>query len=524
MTMAIIAARPASSDHPDAPDIPPTPADHVHCRATRKAMLRLIPVLAIIYFMSYVDRTNIAMAKTQLQADVGISVAAFGLGAGLFFIAYACLQVPANLIMYRLGARRWITVIALLWRSVTVGMMFVSSEVMFYGLRIALGAFEAGLYPAILFMVTRWFAQKDRATAIGYVQAASCLGVILGAPLGGFLMGFHGVAGLHGWQWMFLIEGVATVLIGLTLIRLLSDRPREARWFGPQEAAALEDASGAGDAGNETSSLKGNLWAAFGRPFILIIGAIYFLNQIVINGLSFNVPAIIEGMDVSSTFVIGILSGVTAVGGLVGVLVTPRIARRMGNETVLLGALAPGRRPDPGLHRLRRPRLRRPVLRTAAGLHGGHRRPGDRLHADLLVDRHAPDDRRHRRGRPGLHQHHRTARRLLRSLCLRCGRVEDRRPDVRAVGHRRGRCHRWSPRGSAEPRAAQGGPERGGGVAGRLTHTGGRREDADRARSASSLCCAFREMQVTVDGELLFSERLDRKRCTSHNTEQYGRS
>ncbi|MGO2781602.1 MFS transporter [Corynebacterium variabile] len=340
--MAIISARPASSDHPDAPDIPPTPADQVHRRATRKAMLRLIPVLAIIYFMSYVDRTNIAMAKTQLQADVGISVAAFGLGAGLFFIAYACLQVPANLIMYRLGARRWITVIALLWGSVTVGMMFVSSEVMFYGLRIALGAFEAGLYPAILFMVTRWFAQKDRATAIGYVQAASCLGVILGAPLGGFLMGFHGVAGLHGWQWMFLIEGVATVLIGLTLIRLLPDRPREARWLGPQEAAALEGASGAGDAGNETSSLKGNLWAAFGRPFILIIGAIYFLNQIVINGLSFNVPAIIEGMDVSSTFVIGILSGVTAVGSLVGVLVTPRIARRMGNETVLLGALTLG--------------------------------------------------------------------------------------------------------------------------------------------------------------------------------------
>ncbi|MDN6619072.1 MAG: hypothetical protein L0L02_05535 [Corynebacterium variabile] len=102
--MAIISARPASSDHPDAPDIPPTPADHVHRRATRKAMLRLIPVLAIIYFMSYVDRTNIAMAKTQLQADVGISVPAFGLGAGLFFIAYACLQVPANLLMYAPGA------------------------------------------------------------------------------------------------------------------------------------------------------------------------------------------------------------------------------------------------------------------------------------------------------------------------------------------------------------------------------------------------------------------------------------
>lgn len=341
--MAIIPADRATSDHPDVPDIPPAPpADHVHRRATRKAMLRLLPVLGVIYFMSYVDRTNIAMAKTQLQADVGISVAAFGLGAGLFFVAYAFLQVPANLVMYRLGARRWMTTIALLWGSVTTLMMFVSNDITFYALRIALGAFEAGLYPAILFMVTQWFAQKDRATAIGYVQTASCLGVILGAPLGGFLMGFHGVAGLHGWQWMFLLEGIVTVLIGLSLIVLLPDRPREARWLDPHEAAALEDAADNKDDAPAETSLKGNLWTAFGRPFILLIGVIYFLNQVVINGLSFNVPAIIEGMNVTSTFVIGLLSGAVAVGSLIGVLVTPRIARRMKSETVLLGSLTLG--------------------------------------------------------------------------------------------------------------------------------------------------------------------------------------
>lgn len=338
--MSAIPAQQATSGHPSAPDIPT--GDQLHRVATRKAMLRLLPVLGIIYFMSYVDRTNIAMAKTHLQADAGISVAAFGLGAGLFFVAYACLQVPANLIMYRLGARRWMTTIALLWGSVTTLMMFVSNDITFYTLRILLGAFEAGLYPAILFMVTQWFAQADRGTAVGFVQTASCLGVILGAPLGGFLMGFHGVAGLHGWQWMFLLEGIATVVIGLSLLLLLPNRPRDARWLNAQEADALESRADNEAPQPGETALRGNLWKAFGRPFILIIGAIYFLNQVVINGLSFNVPAIIEGMNVTSTAVIGILSGVTAVGSLIGVLVAPRIARRMRDETFLIGGLTLG--------------------------------------------------------------------------------------------------------------------------------------------------------------------------------------
>lgn len=314
----------------------------IHALATRKAMLRLLPILCLAYFMSYVDRTNIAMAKTHLQADVGISVAAFGLGAGLFFITYAFLEVPSNLIMYRVGPRRWIFRIAASWGTVTALMMFVTNDFTFYLLRMLLGAAEAGLFPAMMFMITQWFAQKDRATAIGYTYLAATLGMFFGAPLGGALMGMQDTAGLHGWQWMFLVEGLLTILVGLVVLFMLPDKPQKADWLSQEEADALTEAATGGDEAHERHSLRGNFKVAFGRPFILLVGLIYFLNQVTNNGVTFNVPSIIEEMNISSSFTIGLLSGVTGIGGTVGVLVIPRIAKRYTNESAIIGILAIG--------------------------------------------------------------------------------------------------------------------------------------------------------------------------------------
>jgi sugar phosphate permease len=154
--------------------------DLLHERATRKAMTRLLPVLGIAYFMSYVDRTNIALAKTALQADVGISAAAYGLGAGLFFLSYALLEVPSNLVLYRVGARAWITRIAVTWGAVCAAMMFVQDELSFYALRLLLGATEAGLFPALMYMVTQWFSQKHRVTVVGLIYTAPCIAIFIG--------------------------------------------------------------------------------------------------------------------------------------------------------------------------------------------------------------------------------------------------------------------------------------------------------------------------------------------------------
>jgi MFS family permease len=320
--------------------MPVPAAGGLYAAATRKAMLRLLPVLCLAYFMSYVDRTNIALAKTHLQADVGISAAAFGLGAGLFFLTYALFEVPSNLIMYRVGPRRWIARIALSWGAVTSIMMFIHNDVTFHLGRIALGAAEAGLYPAMMFMVTRWFAQEDRATATGFIYLAPTLGLLLGGPLGGALMELDDLGGFHGWQWMFLIEGLITMVIGLVVLAFLPDVPADARWLTVNEAAALSDQADRGSDPRGGHTLKGNMGQAFGRPFILLIGVIYFLNQISMNGVTFNVPSIIESLEVRGSFLIGLLSGVTGIGGTIGVLVIPALFRRVPRESFTIGVLA----------------------------------------------------------------------------------------------------------------------------------------------------------------------------------------
>ncbi|MGO1949144.1 MAG: MFS transporter [Mycobacteriaceae bacterium] len=319
-----------------------TGAPAVHGIATRKAMFRLLPILCLTYFMAYVDRTNISLAKTHLEADVGISVGAFGLGAGLFFLTYALLEVPSNIIMYRVGPRKWIARIAVSWGAVTALMMFINNDITFYIMRMLLGAAEAGLYPAMMFMVTQWFSQKDRGVAVGYLYVSAAFGILFGAPFSGALLGMQDVGGLHGWQWMFLIEGIITIIIGLVIYLFLPDNPRDADWLDGDEAEALEDAATGGNEAHERHSMKGNMMTAFGRPFIVLVGVIYFLNQVSNNGVGFNVPSIIGRMNVTSSFLVGILSGVLGLGALFGVLLIPRIAKRMASESTLIGVLALG--------------------------------------------------------------------------------------------------------------------------------------------------------------------------------------
>jgi MFS family permease len=313
--------------------------DLLHQRATRKAMTRLLPVLGIAYFMSYVDRTNIALAKTALQADVGISAAAYGLGAGLFFLSYALLEVPSNLVLYRIGARVWITRIAVTWGAVCAAMMFVQDELSFYALRLLLGATEAGLFPALMYMVTQWFSQKHRVTTVGLIYLAPCVAIFIGSPMGGALMELDGVAGLHGWQWMFLLEGLATILVGVLVWFLLPSRPADARWLSEDEAAVLTERAVGTDAPSATR-IRGNLRLAFGRPTVLLLAGIYFVNQAISSGIGFNFPALLQSLGLSSPFLIGVVAGGGGLTGLAGVLFFPWLQRRHGREIALIGLCA----------------------------------------------------------------------------------------------------------------------------------------------------------------------------------------
>jgi MFS family permease len=315
--------------------------ESVHLAATRKAMLKLIPLMCAIYFMSYLDRTNVALAKGRLAADLGISAAAYGLGAGIFFIGYALLEVPSNLAAHRFGPRRWIARIAVTWGALSACMMFVQGEWSFYTIRVLLGIAEAGLFPALMYMVTLWFAPKDRPVAVGWIYTAPAVALLIGNPLGGALMQLDGLGGLHGWQWMFVLEGLPTIVVGTLLFFKLPERPSDARWLSSDEANALETYATI-DAHGHPQLSSADWVAALKRPSTILIGLIYFLNQVAFVGLVFFTPAMIQQMHVKSPLLIGLLSSSVGIGFLLGVLILPRIHRRMSNDCVYLGVLTAG--------------------------------------------------------------------------------------------------------------------------------------------------------------------------------------
>ncbi|GGA99606.1 MFS transporter [Brucella endophytica] len=258
--------------------------------AVRKATRRLLPFLAIMLIMAFLDRANIGFAKKEFQLDTGLSDAAYAFGAGIFFIGYALFEVPSNIIMHRVGARLWLSRIMISWGLVSAAMMFAHTETTFYVLRFLLGVCEAGFYPGVLLYLTYWFPAKERAKAIGLFYLGVPLALVLGSPLSGWLLTHHGVLGLTNWQWMFAVEGVGASIIGVVALFYLTDRPEKARWLTADERTALsaviaseEEAKQKQASHTALSVLKDSrVWA-----FI----AIYFFLQIGTAPLTFYFPS-----------------------------------------------------------------------------------------------------------------------------------------------------------------------------------------------------------------------------------------
>ena len=192
---------------------------------------RLLPFLLLLYIVSWLDRVNVGFAKLQMNSDLGMSETAYGLGAGIFFIAYAVCEIPSNFLLVRFGARLWIARIMITWGLISAGMMFVQGETSFYVMRFLLGAAEAGFLPGIVYYLSQWFPRFHRARAVSWFMIGIPLSIVFGGPLSGWLLGFEGHLGLHGWQWMFLLEGFPTILLGFVVLAYLTDRPEQAKWL-----------------------------------------------------------------------------------------------------------------------------------------------------------------------------------------------------------------------------------------------------------------------------------------------------
>jgi sugar phosphate permease len=297
--------------------------------AVAKARRRLIPFLFLLYVVSYLDRINVGFAALQMNAALGFSNVTYSLGAGIFFLSYTLLEIPSNVILARVGARRWIARIMISWGLVSAAMMFVRSATAFYVLRFALGAAEAGFFPGIIYCLTRWFPASDRACAIAGFMTAVVIAGIVGGPLSGALLSLDGVGGLAGWQWLFVVEGLPAVVLGFVVLRALPEQPSEARWLTPAEQFALtrqlaEEAA----LTSNVHSVRGALTS--GRMWLL--AAVYFTVPVELYALSFWLPQIVKSASGASDFAVGVLSAIPYAVAAVAMVVVGRHSDQTGER------------------------------------------------------------------------------------------------------------------------------------------------------------------------------------------------
>ncbi|MCU1505683.1 MAG: transporter, family, tartrate transporter [Microbacteriaceae bacterium] len=275
-------------------------------RTLKKVRLRLLPVVIVLYFLSYLDRNNVGFAKTSMSANIGLSATAFGLGAGLFFVGYVLLEIPSNAGMYRFGARKWIARILVPWGILAASMSLVTNETGFYVVRTLLGAAEAGFFPAVLFYFTLWFPAAQRASILGFFILAQPVANAIGAPMSGLILNMEGVAGLHGWQWLYIIEGVPAIILGLLSPLLLTDRPEKAKWLAPDERNWLVTTMAA-DLDSRASKDKHPFWAGLKDRRALVYALLNFGMVCGIYGLGLWLPTIVAGLGNFSSTELGLI-------------------------------------------------------------------------------------------------------------------------------------------------------------------------------------------------------------------------
>jgi MFS transporter, ACS family, tartrate transporter len=312
--------------------------------AVRKAAWRLLPFLVVCYTVNFLDRVNVGFAALAMNEDLKFSPAVFGTGAGIFFLGYFLFEIPSNLALQRFGARIWIARIMVSWGIVATAMAFVTGVNSFYLMRFMLGVAEAGFFPGIILYLTYWFPARERARIVSLLMASVPLATVFGGPLSGALLEMHGLFGLKGWQWLFIIEGLPAVLLGLAVLKLLPDRPEHAAWLSQQEKQALAGTLAA-EAGVTRAAGYAGLGEALTRPRVLMLGALYFLIVVGLYGIGFWMPQVIQTFGLTP-LKIGFLTAVPYLFASVAMVLWGRHSDLAGERTwhvalpLLVGGLA----------------------------------------------------------------------------------------------------------------------------------------------------------------------------------------
>jgi ACS family tartrate transporter-like MFS transporter len=300
-------------------------------RTMDKVTWRLVPFLMLCYFIAYLDRVNVGFAGASMSKDLALSAGAFGGAAGIFFIAYFFFEVPSNLALDRFGARLWIARIMLTWGVIAGAQAFVVGEFSLNIVRLLLGAAEAGFFPGVIFFLTLWFPAAYRARIVGWFMFAIPISTVIGAPISGLILNLEGVGGLHGWQWMFLIEALPAILMTLAVLYYLTDRPREAQWLQPGESQWLQDRLDAERANREQHGAV-SWFSSMLDPRVIALGFVYMGCNIPQYGLSFFLPQIVKGFGQLSNLEVGCITALPYVVGAIGMLLWSRHSDKMAER------------------------------------------------------------------------------------------------------------------------------------------------------------------------------------------------
>jgi MFS transporter, ACS family, tartrate transporter len=256
---------------------------------------RLMPFVALLYLVNYIDRVNVGFAALTMNRDLGLSPAVFGFGAGIFFLGYLIFQVPANLILEKVGARRWVFLMLAVWGAISASNALMTGPRSYYALRLILGIAEAGFFPGMLLYMTYWFPNSWRGRFVGIFMAAIPMANIVGGPLSTTILGMDGIGGLHGWQWMFILEGLPATVLAFAALWLLPDRPAKAAWLSAEEKQRIERVLAA-----ESRSQQSEFWPALRDPRVIALGLALLGNQCGLYGVQLWLPQMVQGMGFSN--------------------------------------------------------------------------------------------------------------------------------------------------------------------------------------------------------------------------------
>jgi ACS family tartrate transporter-like MFS transporter len=312
------------------------PEDHGESETGRRILARVrrrfLPFVFICYVVAYIDRVNIGFAATALEHDLGLGSTEYGLAAGLFFLGYCLFEIPSNLVLERVGARLWIARIMIVWGLVSMGTMFVHNAATFMTARVVLGIAEAGFFPGIILFFTYWFPASERARTGALFMMASPVSVIVGAPVSQALLSLDGALGLHGWQWLFLAEGLPAVILGVLALVILTDRPEDARWLTADERAWMARTM-AEDRARRRVSGHISIRHGIANPQLWLLCAVFFLNSIVNHGMFLWLPKLLEDVTGARGLLLTTITAIPFVAALAAMVLVGRASDRSGERT-----------------------------------------------------------------------------------------------------------------------------------------------------------------------------------------------